>query len=87
MKTKLAFLFLGNLIFTITLLSQQVADTAYSPVISHPEYQPGKGPVVLIDEGHNNFHTAGERYLPFAKLLTKDGYNVGGYAGEFEPEQ
>ena len=40
--------------------------------------------MVLIDEGHNNFHTAEGRYLPFARLLTADGYNVKGYPHEFE---
>jgi hypothetical protein len=66
------------------LLSQQVADTAYNPVISKPEYAIGKGPLILIDEGHNNFHTAGERYLPFARLLRADGYRVKGLKGEFK---
>jgi hypothetical protein len=82
-----AFLFVINLFLTSCLWSQQVADSAYSPVIAHPEYSLGNGPVVLIDEGHNNFHTAGNRYLPFARLLTRDGYNVGGYTGEFESER
>lgn len=65
------------------LLSQQVADTNFNPVISRPEYAIGKGPVVLIDEGHNNFHTADGRYLPFARLLRADGYIVKGYMGDF----
>jgi hypothetical protein len=34
--------------------AQQVADTNFNPVILKPEYTPGKGPVVAIDEGHNN---------------------------------
>ena len=67
-----------------TLLSQQVADTSFNPLVSHSEYSLGKGPVVLIDEGHNNFHTATGRYLPFARLLRADGYVVKGYTGEFK---
>jgi hypothetical protein len=39
------------------IYAQQVADTAYKPVIANPAYQSGKGPVVFIDEGHHNFHT------------------------------
>jgi hypothetical protein len=31
---------------------------------------------VLIDEAHNNFHTASGRYRPFAKLLEADGFVV-----------
>jgi hypothetical protein len=31
---------------------------------------------VLFDEAHNNYHTAGGRYKPFADLITSDGYRV-----------
>lgn len=68
----------------ISMFSQQVADTSYNPVIRNPEYGQGKGPVVFIDEGHNNFHTADGRYSPFAKVLRRDGYRVEGYKGNFE---
>ncbi len=30
----------------------------------------------LFDEAHNNFHTAGGRYKPFAELIANDGYKV-----------
>ncbi len=63
---------------------QQVADTGYAPLIANPAYAPGKGPLVYIDEGHYNFHTKGDRYLPFAKLLERDGYHTEGYGGRFE---
>jgi hypothetical protein len=66
------------------LLSQQVADTTFNPPVTHTEYAVGKGPVILIDEGHNNFHTASGRYLPFARLLRMDGYFVMGYTGQFK---
>ncbi|MFC2161254.1 hypothetical protein ACFLRW_00780 [Acidobacteriota bacterium] len=42
----------------------------------NPSYPMGKGPVVLVDEAHNNFHTVLTTYLPFANLLTEDGYVV-----------
>ncbi len=67
-----------------SLFSQQIADTAYSPVILHPEYSTGSGPLIVVDEGHNNFHTIDGRYYPFAKVLRKDGYVVKGYAGRFD---
>lgn len=63
--------------------SQQVSDTTYRPEIPSPVYPPGKGPVVLIDEGHQNFHTREGRYLPFARLLERDGYVVQSHQGEF----
>jgi len=66
-----------------SVFAQQFADTAFNPLISRPEYPHGKGPVVLIDEGHHNFHTKDGRYLPFARLLEKDGYVVKGYTGVF----
>jgi hypothetical protein len=58
--------------------AQQVVDLNYSPPILNPAHQVGQGPRVGIDEGHFNFHTAGRRYRPFAKLLQRDGYIVGG---------
>lgn len=51
-------------------------DKSFSYVIKNPAYPQGKGPVVLIDEAHNNFHTAIGTYLPFADLLRQDGYMV-----------
>jgi hypothetical protein len=65
----------------LSLFSQQLADTSYNPLILHPEYSPGKGSLVVIDEGHNNYHTLEGRYLPFARLLRQDGYVVNGYNG------
>jgi hypothetical protein len=58
------------------LAAQQVADTAYTPPIPDPEFASGQGPLVLIDEAHNNFHTADGRYQAFARLLRRDGYVV-----------
>ena len=63
--------------------AQQVADTAYKPVIHDPAYGFGKGPVVFIDEGHHNFHTKEGRYKAFSNLVERDGYVVKSYPGEF----
>lgn len=56
--------------------AQQVADSAFRPAIPSPAYSSGGGPVVLIDEAHQNFHTADGRYAPFAELVRRDGYTV-----------
>ena len=56
--------------------AQQVADTAFRPSIRSPAYPSGTGPLVLIDEAHQNFHTADGRYAPFADLVRRDGYTV-----------
>ena len=65
------------LLFCASLAAaQQVPDTSFQPVITNPAFAPDKGPVVLLDEAHFNFHTAAGRYLPFADLLRRDGYVV-----------
>ena len=67
----------GLLVVTAApVTTQQVADTAFTPVIGPPQYQAGRGPKVVIDAAHLNFHTADEGYAPFARLLRLDGYQV-----------
>ncbi|MDP2481569.1 MAG: DUF4350 domain-containing protein [Candidatus Palauibacterales bacterium] len=48
-----------------------------------PAYPQGRGPLVLIDEGHHEFHTAEGRYRRFAELLRADGYRVEPHRGRF----
>ena len=76
--------FLLALVLPGALFSQQIPDTTYSPVLPKTEYPKGKGPVVFIDEGHHNFHTKNDRFMAFAKLLERDGYNVKEYEGQFK---
>lgn len=64
------------------LHAQQVADPSFHPVVPSPAYPMGRGPLVLIDEGHHEFHTAEGRYRPFAELLRRDGYRVEPHRGE-----
>ena len=75
------------LLITSASLAQQVADTAYQPVIKNKKYDAGKGPVIQIDRGHHNFHTREGRYKPFASLLERDGYVVMDYDGDFTSEK
>ena len=60
---------------TAFVSAQQVADPNFSTRVDRPAYKK-KGLKVLFDEAHNNFHTAGGRYKPFATLLSNDGYQV-----------
>ena len=53
----------------------QMADPNFDAKVAKPAYGK-KGPRVLFDEAHNNFHTASGRYKPFADLITNDGYQV-----------
>jgi hypothetical protein len=68
-------LVLGSGILVATGHSQQVADPDFDASVTHPAYV-DRHPKVLFDEAHHNFHTAGERYKPFADLITRDGYAV-----------
>jgi hypothetical protein len=65
-------------------VAQQVEDPGFKPEIASPAFVEGKGPVVLIDEAHNNFHTASGRYQPFASLLGRDGYVVSASSAAFD---
>lgn len=59
-----------------SLRAQQISDTAYRAPIQHPRYARGTGPVVAIDAGHHDFHTAQGRFRAMARLLEDDGYQV-----------
>lgn len=86
MKRVVAIIFFGTVLSAIAV-AQQLPDTAYMPPIVDPVHAPGKGPVIYIDEGHFNFHTRSDRYMPFAMLLERDGYKIRGYAGPFTPKK
>ncbi len=55
--------------------AQQIADSTYVPHVPKPAYQ-ARGPGVLFDQAHRNFHRADGNYRPFADLITKDGYRI-----------
>jgi hypothetical protein len=54
----------------------QHADATFDTRVKHPAYGPNTTPRVVIDQAHNNFHTASGRYKPFADLIRNDGYGV-----------
>jgi len=63
-------------------LAQQTGDPNFKFDHKNPAYPEGKGPHILIDEAHGNFHTADGRYKPFAELLRGSGYRVSGLKGK-----
>jgi len=79
-------LLVSLIVFGNPARAQQVADTTFRPVVGAPRFGPGEGPLVLIDEGHLNFHTMDGRYLPFARLLERDGWRVAPHRGKFTRE-
>jgi hypothetical protein len=67
----------------------QHRDANFDTRVLSPAYPAGIGskhPRVLVDEGHQNFHTASGRYRPFAELLRSDGYVVSGDKHAFTAE-
>jgi hypothetical protein len=76
-------LLVASVVLSTSSKAQQVADTLFNPKVGTPAFIEGTGPTVLIDEGHFNFHTMNGRYLPFARLLQKDGYIVKPLCGKF----
>lgn len=63
-----------------TVEPPRTADMSFEPVIEVPSWPEGDGPIVCVDETHNNFHTSVGTYLPFAALLRRDGYDVRRFA-------
>lgn len=82
-NAKVTLFFLVALVYTTHAGAQQVADTLFNPEIVRPAYAKAQGPIVLIDEAHCNFHTVKGRFKPFARVLEKDGYVVGGFSQPF----
>ncbi len=64
-------------------LAQQIPDLSFLPEIEKPAYPSGKGPVVMVDEAHFNYHTVEGSYKPFAELLRRDGYIVKSLRSKF----
>lgn len=65
----------GVLLFTpMCSPAQQVGDTTFRPSLETPTFVLGKGPVVMVDGGHRNFHTADGRFRPFVDLVRLDGF-------------
>ncbi len=54
----------------------QLCDSTFSYQLEKPKYPQNNGPVVWIDEAHNNFHTKDGRYCGFTQVLEAEGYRV-----------
>lgn len=61
----------------------QRPDCTYAPAVTDPYYGTCRGPLILVDRTHDNFHNVAPespthkgRYWGFAKLLMADGYDV-----------
>ena len=78
--------FLSHILLLSLLMpacSQQRADNSFTASVTDPVYPDKQGPVIMIDQGHHNFHTLNGRYKPFAELLVADGYRLEPHKGSF----
>jgi hypothetical protein len=76
-----------NLIAQIT---KTKPDSLYDPSLYDteiicPSYPKNEGPMVFLDEGHNNAHTFGRigSFVAFRNVLSKDGYQVISFKDQF----
>lgn len=78
-KNKVLLIFFTLCLFVFSAFdseAQQVPDTSFVFPVIQPAYKQSKGPVIFIDESHNNMHTRNGGFLPLSKLLESDGYKV-----------
>lgn len=59
----------------LTSCSSQKPDPDFDALVERLSF-PKEHPKVLFDEAHNNIHTTGGTYKPFADLISNDGYSV-----------
>lgn len=83
-KTLFVILYLG---VVLKCSSEQRVDPNYYPRLLNPAtFQKNNGPIVLIDEGHNNIVATKGRYTPFIEVLRLDGYIVKSLGSPFTVE-
>jgi len=68
--------FILQIVGVSSVFATQVVDEEYLHEVGKPSYSVDKGPVIHIDEAHNNAHTAVGTYRPMVQLLKSDGYVV-----------
>jgi hypothetical protein len=75
MRKIVTLITLSAVLFSCRETPVQRADNDFDVTVKTPAYKDNK-PVVLFDEGHNNFHTTNGLYEPFANLIKNDGYDL-----------
>lgn len=58
----------------LPVTAQQVNDPNFKFANPKPAFAAGAGPIVCLDEAHNNYHTAEGRYKAFADVARGDGF-------------
>lgn len=71
---------------SVACSSEQRVDPSFRVTLPNPPTYPlGDGPVVWIDEAHNNEPITAGRYTPFVDVLEADGYTIRYLRTEFTP--
>ena len=73
---KYSFLILLLGLFCVSVQAQQRFDTTFTPHIVEPLFDESVAPVICIDSGHNNLHTLGGGFSPFARLMKANGFRM-----------
>lgn len=60
----------------IQLHAQQVIDSTFTYEVIQPAYNYNQGPLIAIDEYHNNDMSVGNRMFPLINVLKNDGYRI-----------
>jgi hypothetical protein len=68
--------FLASLAAAATLAAQQMPDRSFRPMIEDRAYGTGAGPLVCVDQSHDNLYTLSDGFWPFGDLVRRDGYVV-----------
>jgi DNA-binding transcriptional regulator YiaG len=61
-------------------------DPKFDSSVENPMYENSKGPTILLDAAHHNFHVTEGFITPFAELAASDGYQTIKGSSEFTPE-
>jgi len=73
---KYSFLILILGLYCVSVQAQQRFDTTFTPHIVEPLFDESFAPVLCIDSAHNNLHTLGGGFSPFARLMKANGFRM-----------
>ena len=75
MKKILRLVTLTTALLSCQEIPLQRADNDFDVTVETPAFKENN-PIILFDEGHNNFHKTNGLYRPFANLVRNDGYEI-----------
>lgn len=61
---------------SVTAQEIVMVDSSFTASVTGPDFRPGSGPRILMDEAHHNLYTNPGYYHALTQLLVADGYRV-----------